>query len=147
MIQALAKHEEEIDIAPLATSIHKRTATTKGTTTTTTSTTTASTMFIPDSYTVPAEDYTKRVFDRFVFLLKQDGAKLSKIPLRNIKIVFFNLLVDVGKNRDDQTNERLVRHYVTHFKRKHLDNKRRFLLTDDDFNRTSEMVKKYSKTI
>jgi hypothetical protein len=30
-------------------------------------------------------------------LLKQDGAKMSKIPLRNIKIVFFNLLVDVGK--------------------------------------------------
>ena len=72
----------------------------------------------------------------------QDGAKMSKIPLRNLKIVFFNLLVDVGVTRDDRTNERLIRHYVTHFKRKHLDNKRRFLLADDDFNKTSEMVKK-----
>ncbi len=26
---------------------------------------------IPDSYTVPDEDYTKRTFDRFIFMLKQ----------------------------------------------------------------------------
>ena len=77
-------------------------------------------MLIPDSYSVPDDFYTKRVFDRFIFLLKEGGAKMSKIPIRNIKIVFFNLLVDVGRNRDDKSNERLIRHYVTHFKRKHL---------------------------
>ncbi len=39
----------------------------------------------------------KTFYDIATRLLKQDGAKMSKIPLRNIKIVFFNLLVDVGK--------------------------------------------------
>jgi len=77
---ALAK-EEEYDIAPLATlttSVARRTTTqprittTKTTTSTTTRTTTSySPPMIPDSYTVPDEEYTKRTFDRFIFMLKQ----------------------------------------------------------------------------
>ena len=77
---------------------------------------------------------------KFISFKLQVNSKMSTIPIRNLKIVFFNLLVDVGKMEDDRTNERLIRHYVTHFNRNHLDNKRRFLLKQNDFNRASELV-------
>lgn len=57
-----------------------------------------------------------------------------------VKTVFFNLLVDIGKNKDEKIINRILRHYSTHFQRKHQDNKRRFLLKNPDFNHASDLI-------
>lgn len=69
---ALAKteYDEDLDITPLATSVHKNQPTTRSSTVITTATS-KNPMMIPNSYSVPDETYTKRVFDRFISLLKQ----------------------------------------------------------------------------
>ena len=62
--QALAK-EEEYDITPLATlasSLPKRR---------TTAVPKSSNSMIPTSYTVPDEDYTRKMFDKFIHHLRQ----------------------------------------------------------------------------
>ena len=64
MQQALAK-EEEYDITPLATlasSLPKRR---------TTAVPKSSNSMIPTSYTVPDEDYTRKMFDKFIHHLRQ----------------------------------------------------------------------------
>jgi len=66
------------------------------------------------------------------------GQKINDLEL--VKTVFFNLLVDVGTNRDDKVINRILRHYSSHFQRKHQDNKRRFLLKIQDFNHASDLI-------
>ena len=69
---ALAKteYDEDLDITPLAPAVHKSQQPTRSSTVFTT-TTSMKPMVIPNSYSVPDETYTKRVFDRFITLLKQ----------------------------------------------------------------------------
>ena len=88
---------------------------------------------------VPGGPYTKMLFDKFVSKLTQRGL-IRKIPVRNVKIVFFNLLAAIGQSTNENRNQELLYKYLEHFNRNEVDNKRRFGLNDKDFKNTSELL-------
>ena len=90
---------------------------------------------------VPGGPYTKILFEKFVSKLTQRGL-IRKIPVRSIKIVFFNLLTAIGKSTDEKYNQGLLNKYLEHFNRSEVDNKRRFDLNNKDFRQTSELLDK-----
>ncbi len=75
---------------------------------------------------------------RFLDIVRKQD--IEKKPPGIVKTVFFNLLVDIGRNKDEKIINRILRHYSTHFQRKHQDNKRRFLLKNPDFNHASDLI-------
>ena len=79
------------------------------------------------------------LFDKFVSKLTQRGL-IRKIPVRNVKIVFFNLLAAIGQSTNENRNQELLYKYLEHFNRNEVDNKRRFGLNDKDFKNTSELL-------
>ena len=94
---------------------------------------------ISTSSSVPGGPYTKVLFDKFVSKLTQRGL-IRKIPVRQIKLVFFNLLAAIGKSTDENANQNLLDKYLEHFRRSEVDNKRRFELGNSDFRKTSELI-------
>jgi hypothetical protein len=90
---------------------------------------------------VPGGPYTKKLFDQFMSALIKRGL-VRRVPIRHIKIVFFNLLATIGKSTDEKSNQQLLLKYLEHFNRTNVDNQRRFVLNDKDFKKTSEMLDK-----
>ena len=90
---------------------------------------------------MPGGPYTKILFEKFVSKLTQRGL-IRKIPVRSIKIVFFNLLTAIGKSTNEKYNQELLNKYLEHFNRSEVDNKRRFDLNNKDFRQTSELLDK-----
>ena len=82
---------------------------------------------------------TEQLFDQFMSQLTTRGI-LRRIPLRHIKVVFFNYLAAVGNQRDKNKHRDLMEKYLNHFNRADVDNERRFTLSDAAFKKTSELL-------
>lgn len=88
---------------------------------------------------VPDRSLTEGLFNQFMKELTTRGI-LRRIPLRHVKVVFFNFLTAVGGGRDQRQNRDLMEKYLRHFNRSNVDNERRFTLPDATFKSTSEQL-------
>ena len=88
---------------------------------------------------VPDRSLTEGLFNQFMKELTTRGI-LRRIPLRHVKVVFFNFLTAVGGGRDQRQNRDLMEKYLRHFNRANVDNERRFTLPDATFKSTSEQL-------
>ena len=88
---------------------------------------------------VPDRGLTEGLFNQFMKELTSRGI-LRRIPLRHVKVVFFNYLAAVGSSRDQGKNRDLMEKYLRHFNRANVDNERRFTIPDATFKSTSEQV-------
>ena len=88
---------------------------------------------------VPDRGLTEGLFNQFMKELTSRGI-LRRIPLRHVKVVFFNYLAAVGSSRDQGKNRDLMEKYLRHFNRANVDNERRFTIPDATFKSTSELL-------
>ena len=102
--------------------------TTPTTTTTTARTTTRATVGPSRTEWVFRDvDYTRWLFDLFYREIDRKGL-IRMVRLSQIRRVFLNLLTAIGTVRNELLNKSMIKHYVTHFDRKIIDNRKRFNL-------------------
>ena len=83
--------------------------------------------------------YTKRLFEKFYADLRTElgGQRPNLADARN---VFLNFLAAVKNVRSESLNKSMLRHYITHFQRRVVDNRQRFSMARDDLEKAEQVV-------